>query len=110
MNYVYLLHFAQPISPGKHTCQHYLGTCEDLAARIQQHERGGSLAARLTQVAHERGIAFTVARVWQGGRELERRLKRRKGSPRLCPICAGSIQPGLFELTAAQIQEALLPF
>jgi hypothetical protein len=108
--YVYLLHFARPISPGKHTCQHYLGTCDDLAARIQQHERGGSQAARLTQVAHGRGIAFTVARVWLGGRELERRLKARHESPRLCPICSGAIQPGLFELTAAQIQEALLPF
>lgn len=109
MSYVYLLHFERPISP-KHTCQHYLGTAEDLAGRIQQHERGGRLAARLCQVAHERGIAFRVARVWLGGRELERRLKDRKGSPRLCPLCAGEVKPGLFELTAAQIEEALLPF
>lgn len=110
MSYVYLLHFERPIS-ARHTCQHYLGTADNLATRIQQHERGGSMAARLCQVAHERGIAFRVARVWLGGRELERRLKGRHGAPRLCPFCAGETrQPGLFELTAAQIEEALLPF
>ena len=111
MSYVYLLHFEKPISPGRHTCQHYLGTCEDLPARIQQHQHGGSAAARLAQVAKERGIGFTVARVWRGGRELERRLKARKEAPRLCPYCAGHLQPGLFdELTPAAIAEALVPF
>jgi hypothetical protein len=35
----------------------------------------------------ERGIPFFVARTWPGGRRLERQLKRRKNSPRLCPAC-----------------------
>jgi hypothetical protein len=108
--FVYLLHFEKRIS-GRHTCQHYLGYADNLAARIQQHERGGRQAARLTQVAHERGIPFTVARVWRGGRDFERRLKAQKNTPRLCPVCAGQVQqPGLFELTPAQIAEELIPF
>lgn len=112
MSVVYLLHFDRPIAPGRHTCQHYLGTADDLAVRIQQHEHGGQHAARLCQVAKERGIRFTVARVWQGGRELERQLKRRKDAPRLCPICRGNVQQlRLFdELTPLQIADALLGF
>ena len=30
---------------------------------------------------------FVIARTWNGGRDLERRLKNRKNSLRLCPIC-----------------------
>ena len=85
MSVVYLLHFSEPIAPGRHTTQHYLGTAEDLDARVAQHLAG--TGARLCAVAKERGITFTVARVWDGGRELERQLKDRKEGPRLCPIC-----------------------
>lgn len=86
MSAVYLLHFEQPISPD-HTAQHYLGYAKrSLEARIEEHERGEG--ARLTQVAKERGIAFEVVRVWEGGdRQLERKLKNRHNAPRLCPIC-----------------------
>lgn len=87
---VYLLHFHQPISP-KHTCQHYIGYGESYA-RIAIQRRGGPAAARLCQVARERGIDFTVARVWEeGDRTLERRLKNRKEAPRLCPVCRGEM-------------------
>ena len=81
---VYLLHFERPISNG-HTCQHYLGWCLDLDARIAAHRAGRG--ARLTQVAIERGIDFEVVATWAGDRTVERRLKNRKESPRLCPIC-----------------------
>lgn len=85
MAYVYLLHFDAPISP-THTAQHYLGYTDCLQRRIDAHRKGQ--AARLTQVAHERGITFQVARVWRNGtRSLERRLKNRKNHRRLCPIC-----------------------
>lgn len=85
MSTVYLLHFAAPIAPGLHTCQHYLGTAEVLDARLAQHRAGKG--ARLCQVAKERGIAFYLVRTWEGGRDLERRLKNRHDGPRLCPIC-----------------------
>lgn len=92
---VYLLHFAAPIAPGRHTCQHYLGTAEDLLPRLWAHEHGQG--ARLTAVAKERGIPFIVARVWPGGRSLERQLQNRHAAPRLCPFCNGRypVQPGL---------------
>lgn len=107
--YVYLLHFQRPISPD-HTTQHYTGYADDLATRIQVQEHGGSNAARLLQVAKERHIPFTVARVWRGGRTLERQLKNRKSAPRLCPICHPETEPGPGELTIEQIQNQLIAF
>lgn len=91
MGYVYLLHFERPIAPG-HPTQHYIGYADDLTRRIRAHARGrynggGNGCARLCEVAKERGIGFTVARLWSGDRSLERRLKSRKEAPRLCPIC-----------------------
>ncbi len=106
---VYLLHFSRPISPDS-TCQHYLGYADDLAARIQAHRRGN--AARLTEVAHQRGIEFEVVRVWQGNRALERKIKDRKYSNRLCPVCnprPHQINCGR-ELTRAEIDELLIAF
>lgn len=107
MSYVYLLHFERPISD-RHTTRHYIGYCDNLAVRIQKHWHGAG--ARLTAVARERGIAFEVVRVWRGGRQLERRLKNRHESPRLCPVCNQQVQRGLFELTPAEIADELIPF
>jgi len=87
MSTVYLLHFSAPLAPGRHTARHYIGFAEDLAPRINAHARGRG--ARFTEVAHERGLTFIVARTWNGDRKLERQLKRRKCAPRLCPICNG---------------------
>lgn len=85
---VYLLHFETPIAPGRHTCQHYIGSAKRLRDRIAEHRAGRG--ARLTQVALERGIAFRVVRTWpDGGRQLERRLKNQKNGHRLCPVCQG---------------------
>ena len=57
----------------------------DLEARIATHRAGRG--ARLIEVVTAAGIGFVIARTWAGGRDLERRLKNRKNSPRLCPIC-----------------------
>lgn len=81
---VYLLHFDQPISP-HHTCQHYIGYCRSLRQRLKTHRENPD--ARLLQIAKQRGIGFTVARTWKGGRDLERQLKKRKNAGRLCPFC-----------------------
>jgi predicted GIY-YIG superfamily endonuclease len=89
---VYLLHFNEPY----HHARHYLGSANDLNERIRQHEAG--TGARLTQVIREHEIGFTLARtlrqaqgkLWDGGRNEERKLKRRHNSPKLCPICSGS--------------------
>ena len=88
-DYVYLLHFSQPISPD-HTCQHYCGSAADVNVRFVHHLTGKG--ARLTQVANERGIDYEVVRIWKAepgkGRELERQIKSWKMGNRLCPICA----------------------
>lgn len=85
---IYLLHFSRPISD-KHTTQHYLGFAgKGIQRRLAEHESGAG--ARLTQVAKERGIGWTVARTWTGAgstRTEERRLKNLHAAPRLCPIC-----------------------
>jgi predicted GIY-YIG superfamily endonuclease len=82
---VYLLHFDRPISE-KHTCQHYIGYAQNLEARIAHHRKGTS-KARLLEVAHQRGIGFEVVRTWEGGKDLERKLKNGKNAPSLCPVC-----------------------
>lgn len=82
---VYLLHFSAPISE-RHTTQHYMGWAKSLPARIAHHRAGSG--ARLTQVAREKGIDFTVARTWDNvDRNFERKLKNGKRGPRLCPTC-----------------------
>ena len=78
---VYLIHFDTPY---KHA-RHYLGSTHDLEARLERHRQGGG--ARLIEVIAEHGITWRLARTWEGGRELERRLKNRHNSPRLCPLC-----------------------
>jgi len=89
---VYLLHFAQPISP-RHTCQHYIGWAEFWPDRIAIQRAGNGDAARLCQVAKERGIDFVVARIWpDGNRALERQLKNRHGAARFCPVCRGQME------------------
>lgn len=82
---VYLLHFDRPIN-SSHTAQHYLGSSLWIESRLNQHRSGKG--ARLCKVARERGIGFTLARTWQGGRKLERKLKQQKNGKKLCPICA----------------------
>lgn len=85
---VYLLCFDRPYAHARH----YLGIAEDLGARLEQHRRGAG--ARLLQVIAEAGIGWRLARTWDGDRTLERRLKRQKNSPRLCPTCvSGRARP-----------------
>ena len=83
---VYLLHFTEPYRHARH----YLGSADDVAARIEAHTNGRG--ARLTQVCIEHGIGFDLVRTWQGGRDIERRLKRFKKATLLCPVCNPNAQ------------------
>lgn len=84
--YVYLAHFSTNFAHARH----YLGFATDLAGRIAQHRAG--TGARLMEVVRQAGIGWKVVRVWPGDRGLERRLKRRKNTPRrLCPVCRGEV-------------------
>lgn len=80
---VYLIHLDKPY----HHARHYIGFAEsNVEARLKDHRNGNG--ARFMQVVTDAGIPWRLARVWpDGDRHFERRLKNRKNSPRLCPIC-----------------------
>jgi predicted GIY-YIG superfamily endonuclease len=84
---LYLLHLEAPV--GGHAA-HYLGQCENLAARMRSHRRGAG--ARLLAAAKALGIGWRLVRTWAAPADkaarlrLERRLKNAHG-PRLCPVC-----------------------
>ncbi len=80
---IYLIHFSEAY---KHA-RHYIGLTDDLEARLSAHASGQG--ARLMEVITNAGIKWEVARTWSGNRKLERKLKNRKHTPRLCPVCAG---------------------
>lgn len=88
---IYLLHYDRPL----HHAQHYLGFTDDLDARTARHLNG--FGGWLPAVFSELGISFTIARTWDGDRNLERKLKRRKNGRKLCPICLkekhGGVRP-----------------
>ena len=78
---VYLIHFSSKL----HHASHYLGSCSNLKRRIARHRANDG--AKLLRALNLAGIGWRVVRVWAGGRELERRMKRRRCSPAYCPIC-----------------------
>jgi predicted GIY-YIG superfamily endonuclease len=87
---VYLVHLDQKLgsSHPNGSAGHYLGTTINLAQRLTTHREGKG--AKILAAAVERGIGFDVVRTWPGGRAEERRLKRQRNAPRLCPRCSGT--------------------
>jgi len=85
---VYLIHFAKPLGDlanPRGQAQHYLGYTEDLEQRLEAHSFGNGSA--IMAAVSEAGIPWRLVRTWEGGRDVERRLKRQHNAPRLCPIC-----------------------
>lgn len=80
---VYLLHFHEKF----HHCQHYVGWTEgDVAKRLDKHWKGAG--AKLLKAVVGAGIEICLVRVWKNqDRHFERRLKNRKNSKQLCPLC-----------------------
>ena len=86
---VYLLHFSRPIGNPANTrgqAQHYIGSAEDLEARLQEHRSGRG--AKITAYLAASGIDWKCVRIWDGGRRQEKKLKARHNATRLCPVCA----------------------
>lgn len=80
---VYLLHFDTGVGNAKH----YVGWSINIGRRVKLHQKGQSRVA-LTREAARRGIKMSVVRIWEGcDRDVERRLKNRKKSRLMCPIC-----------------------
>jgi hypothetical protein len=92
---VYLLHFDRPFS---HAC-HYLGWAKPGSARIARHLMGKGSA--LTRAAYAAGVRFTLVATWEGTRADERKLKNRKNSRGLCPVC----KPGYNKAAAAKMRK-----
>jgi predicted GIY-YIG superfamily endonuclease len=78
---VYLLHFVTPYAHARH----YMGWAKDLGQRLAMHAAGNG--ARLVQVVQDAGIEWMLVRTWPGDRKLERKLKNRKDTRQLCPVC-----------------------
>ena len=78
---VYLLHFDQPY---KHA-RHYVGWARNVRRRLAEHAAGRG--ARLLAVVRDAGIGWQLARMWPGGRDRERQIKRQGGHARKCPLC-----------------------
>lgn len=82
---VYLLHFSRPFWHARHYVG-FVDSADGLQRRLEDHARGQG--ARIVAAARAVGITFVLARVWpDGDRGFERRIKRRKMTPRYCPIC-----------------------
>ncbi|MFA4972985.1 MAG: GIY-YIG nuclease family protein [bacterium] len=86
---VYMIHFDRPVGDVSNphgSAQHYIGYTTDLEARMKEHRAGNG--SKLMAAVSAQGIAWRVVVVWPGaGRDWERQLKRRKDTPRWCPIC-----------------------
>jgi hypothetical protein len=84
---VYLLHFQAPYRHARH----YLGWTANLERRLARHQAGHG--SPLVAAVVGAGIAVELAATWPGDRHDERRLHRRKNSPRqLCPICRDQLR------------------
>lgn len=83
---VYILHLTTPLCHARH----YVGWTlngRTLKERIAHHA-DGTARCRFTEVLHERGIEFTLARVFkQADRTFERHLKNTNHTARYCPLC-----------------------
>jgi predicted GIY-YIG superfamily endonuclease len=82
---VYLAHAWEPYITNGKEASHYIGYTRDLNARQDLHALGRG--SKLIKAWEERGIPWTVVRVWTGDRYFERKLKNRRNHRRLCPIC-----------------------
>ena len=79
---VYLIHLEAPV---RHAT-HYIGwTPGEVTARLVTHRAGRG--SRMLAAVAAAGIGFDVVRTWPGGRLEERRIKRMRMAPRLCPTC-----------------------
>lgn len=85
---VYLIHLDRKMCHA----QHYLGytALDSVQERLARHKNGSG--AVMLKSATAQGITFDVVREWscvsvQSAKALERKLKARHNSPKLCPIC-----------------------
>jgi hypothetical protein len=77
----YLLHFED-----RHRhAQHLLWYDDDPAWSVRANELG--FGPGLVGAMRERGVPFVCVRVWHGGKEIRRELRRAHNNRRWCPLC-----------------------
>ncbi len=78
---VYIIHLTRPVAHARH----YIGTTKIFKKRMALHKAGRG--AKILKRANELGITWRVVYKTWGGRNLERKLKRRKDAASICPLC-----------------------
>lgn len=89
MSYVFLLHFDRPVN-AERPARHYLEfTSRRIEDRVNDHRSGFEYrTVPIMWAAYQRGIGFTVARVWSNATKAdEKRLRDLHDNPALCPLC-----------------------
>ena len=83
LGFAYLIHLDQKF---KH-CGHYIGFSKaHPRGRLERHIAGQG--SRFLRAVDRSSISFQLARVWGNvDRHFERKLKNRKNSKFLCPLC-----------------------
>lgn len=84
---VYLVHLDRPLILGGCVFGHYIGHASQgrLVDRMLRHRSGRG--ARFLRMALRHGCTWHIARVWPGGYEQERKIKKQGGASRFCPSC-----------------------
>lgn len=89
---IYLLHSDKELGSGRYgTATHYLGYCQEgnLWNRMGDHYSGKSNVP-IVRAFQEDGGTLYLVRIWpDGGRALERQLKRTAHFKERCPVCQG---------------------
>ena len=78
---VYLIHFEKEFKGTRH----YIGYTRDVDMRMKYHRNGNGSC--LLNALNKLGIGYKIVRTWEGGYDLEKRLKALKKARLLCPIC-----------------------
>lgn len=79
--WVYIIHFDEKF----HHAQHYIGFALNVEGRFFYHKKGAG--SKLLAALNRAGIDYKIVRVFEGDRNLERKLKKRKNTAAICPIC-----------------------
>ena len=79
--WVYIIHFDEKF----HHAGHYIGFALNVEGRLYYHKKG--TGSKLLAALNRAGIGYKIVRVLAGDRNLERKLKNKKNTAALCPIC-----------------------
>ena len=67
---------------------HYIGSARDVEERDRTRLTKSREGLALFREAVKQGIGWKVVRLWKSSdRNFEKKLKRRKNAPKLCPFC-----------------------